>query len=187
LEAGHRAGGGGGGVLGPAAAQHGSHSGIDTEALGVVHVLVAGQPAIDRLAEEGPQAVLGVLPDAGVMQSTRRRVGQAQRVVEFAVGQESSVAGDRGAVEHQFDLAVEVHAQGVLVAVTHWVPRSFRQEVVGNAGFSGEKAQTPCRNDRIIWEMWANSSVRVTTRRPRRLPSTSCSSSGLMISRSPRS
>jgi hypothetical protein len=34
-------------------------------------------------------------------------------------------------------------------------PRSFQQEVVGIAGFSGEKAQTPCRNDRAIWEIRA--------------------------------
>jgi hypothetical protein len=50
-------------------------------------------------------------------------------------------------------LTVEINTQGVLVAVTHWVPLSFRQEVVGNAGFSREKAQTPCRNDRAIWEI----------------------------------
>jgi hypothetical protein len=39
------------------------------------------------------------------------------------------------------------------VAVTHWVPLSFQQEVVGNAGFCGELAQTLCRNDLAIWEI----------------------------------
>jgi hypothetical protein len=57
-------------------------------------------------------------------------------------------------VELQFHCAVELEAEGVIVAVTHWVPRSFQQEVVGNAGSSGAKAQTPCRNDRVIWEIW---------------------------------
>jgi hypothetical protein len=56
-------------------------------------------------------------------------------------------------VELQLDLAVEVNAQGVIVAVTHRVPRSFRQKAARNAGFSREKAQTPCRNDRAIWEI----------------------------------
>src|SRR5262249_37154429 len=37
----------------------------------------------------------------------------------------------------------------------HWVPLSFRQEVVRNAGFSGEMAQTPCRNRHAIWEIRA--------------------------------
>jgi hypothetical protein len=40
-------------------------------------------------------------------------------------------------VELQIDLAVEIDAQGVMVAVTHWFPLSFRQEVVENAGFPG--------------------------------------------------
>jgi predicted ester cyclase len=56
-------------------------------------------------------------------------------------------------MEFQFELAVEIEAEGVILAVTHGVPRSFRQEVVGNAGFSREKAQTPCRNGRAIWEI----------------------------------
>src|SRR5262249_55938201 len=87
------------------------------------------------------------------VQVGHRRTGQSEGIVEFAVGEESGVAGDGGAVELQLDLAVEIDAQGVILAVTHWVPLSFRQEVVGNAGFSGEKAQTPCRNDRAIWEI----------------------------------
>src|SRR5262249_18210058 len=103
--------------------------------------------------------MLGVLSGAGVVQAGRGRAGQFEGVVEFTVGEESGVTGDGRAVELQLDLAVEVKAQGVMVAVTHWVPRSFRQEWVGNAGFSGEKAQTPCRKPRFIWEMWVHTSV----------------------------
>ena len=67
LEAGHLAGGGCRVVLGPAA-DHGPHGGIEAEAFGVVDILVAGQPAVDRLAQQGAQAVLGVLSGAGVVQ-----------------------------------------------------------------------------------------------------------------------
>src|SRR5262249_1444230 len=101
---------------------------------------------------EGQQAVLGVLSGARIKQAADRHRGQAEGVVEFAIGEESGVAGDGGPVELQLDVTVEVNAQGVIVAVTHWVPRSCRQEVVRNAGFSGVNAQTPCRNDRSIWE-----------------------------------
>jgi hypothetical protein len=97
--------------------------------------------------------VLGVLPGAGVVQAARRGAGQSEGVVEFPVGEESGVTGDRGAMELQFDLAVELYAQGVIVAVTHWVPLSFRQKMVRNAGFSGEKAQTPRRNCQAIWDI----------------------------------
>jgi hypothetical protein len=111
------------------------------------------------LAEESQQAVLGVPSRADVVQAAGRGVGQSQGVVEFPIDEEPGVTGNGRAVELQFDLTVEVNAQGVILAVTHWVPLSFRQEVVGNAGFSREKAQTPCRNDRTIWEIRVNSSV----------------------------
>src|SRR5262249_22967414 len=97
--------------------------------------------------------VLGVQSGAGVVQAAGRGAGQAQGVVEFTVGEESGVTGDGRAAELQLDVTVEVNAQGVLLAVTHWVPRSFRQEVVRNAGCFREMAQTPCRNDRAIWEI----------------------------------
>src|SRR5262249_54869412 len=119
----------------------------------VVNIFVAGQAAVDRLPQQGEQAVLGVLAGPGILQIPRRRAGQLKGIIEFTVGEESSVAGDGGPVELQLDLAVKIDAQGVIGAVTHWVPLSFRQGKVRNAGFSGEKAQTPCRNDRVIWEI----------------------------------
>jgi hypothetical protein len=96
--------------------------------------------------------VLGVLSGACVVQAGGGVACQCEGVIELAVGEESGIAGDGRAVKFQLELAVEIEAEGVMVAVTHWVPRSFQQEVVGNAGFSGENAQTPCRNDRAIWE-----------------------------------
>jgi hypothetical protein len=91
------------------------------------------------LAKESQQAVRGVLPRAGVKQVARGRAGQSEGVVEFPIGEESGVTGNSRAVELQLDVTVEVNAQGVMLAVTHWVPRSFRQEVVGNAGFSRKR------------------------------------------------
>jgi hypothetical protein len=101
--------------------------------------------------------VLGVLPRAGVNQAARGRASQSESVVEFTIGKESGITGNGRAVELQLDLTIEIDTQGVILAVTHWVPLSFRQEVVGNAGFSREKAQTPCRNNRAIWEIRAQS------------------------------
>jgi hypothetical protein len=78
------------------------------------------------LAEEGEQAVLRVLSGAGVVQGGRRCADQSEGIVEFEVGEESGVTGDSRAVKLQLDLAVEFDADGVVLAVTHWVPRSFR-------------------------------------------------------------
>ena len=116
-------------------------------------VFVAGQSAVDGLTEEDQQAVLSVRPRAGVVQAARSRAGKSEGAVEFTIGEESGIAGDGLAVELQLDLAVEIDSQGLLLAVTHWVPLSFRQGRVRIAGFSREKAQTPCRNSRAIWEI----------------------------------
>ena len=151
---------GGLGVLG-AAADHARHRGIEAEALGVVDIFIACQAAVDRLPQQRRQGVLGVLPGPRILQAARGRAGQPEGVIEFPIGEESGVTGDGGPVKLQFDFAVEIDADGVVLAVTHWVPRSFRQEVVGNAGFSEEKAQTPCRNDRVIWEIRGKASCSV--------------------------
>jgi hypothetical protein len=41
-------------------------------------------------------------------------------------------------VEFQLELAVEIEAHGVMVAVTRRIPQSFQQDVFGNAGFPGK-------------------------------------------------
>jgi hypothetical protein len=105
------------------------------------------------LVKESQQAVLGVLAGAGVVQAAGRGAGQSQGIVEFTVGEQSGVTGHGRAVELQLDVTVEVNALGFIFAVTHGVPRSFRQEVVRNAESSGEMAQTPCRIDQTIWEI----------------------------------
>jgi hypothetical protein len=54
------------------------------------------------------EGVLGVLPGAGILQSARRRAGQTEGVIEFPIGEESSVTGDGGSMELQLNTAVEI-------------------------------------------------------------------------------
>src|SRR5262249_31349704 len=110
---------------------------------------------------------LRVLPGTRVVQAGRRGAGQREGVIEFPIGEESGIAGDGRAVELQLELAVEIESEGVIFAFTHWVPRLFPQEVVENAGFSGQKAQTPCRNDRAIWEIRVHTDGTDTEQRQR--------------------
>src|SRR5262249_9512258 len=105
-------------------------------------------------------------PGPGILQAARRRASQPEGVIEFPIGEESGVTGDGRAVELQLDLAVELDAQEVILAVTHWVPLSFWQERGRNAGFSRVLAQIPCRKPRFIWEMWGQVSARARCRGP---------------------
>jgi hypothetical protein len=82
LEACHLTGGGCRLILGPAT-DHDPQRGIAAESLGIIDILVAGQPTVERLAQESQEAVLGVLPSARVVQAGRRGAGQCEGVIEF--------------------------------------------------------------------------------------------------------
>ena len=66
-------------------ADHPTHRGITAQPLGIVHVLVAGQPPKHRLAQRPRQPVATVLAGACVRERSSPRVGQAQRVIQLAV------------------------------------------------------------------------------------------------------
>jgi len=97
-------------ALGPAeplAADDGAHGGIAGEPLGVVDVLVAGQPAVDRLPQEAEQPVADVLPAPALGEGGCGRRGQAEGVVQLAVGEQTAVGGGPGPMELELEPTVE--------------------------------------------------------------------------------
>jgi len=83
------------------AADYPAHRGIAPEAVGIVHVLVAGQPPEHRLAQQADQQVSAILAGARIGERIGSRVGQAQRVIQFAIGQQPGIGGDCGAAKLQ--------------------------------------------------------------------------------------
>ena len=152
LEAADLAGRGGALVSGPAA-HHGSHGGIDAQALGVVDILVAGQSAVDRLPEERGEAVLRVLAGRVSCRTSRPVSVSCEAVVEFSVGQEPGVAGDVGAVEFKAEAAVELRPERLGPAVTHQKLLSWQQEESENPENPGRFAQILCQAQGFIWEI----------------------------------
>ena len=112
LEAAHLAGRGRRPVE-PLPADDGAHRRIAGEPLGVVDVLVAGEPAVDRLPQQAEQPVADVLPAPAFGEGRRGRRGQAEGVVQLAVGEQAAVGGDPGAVELELEAAVEGDPQGL--------------------------------------------------------------------------
>jgi hypothetical protein len=90
LEAAHLAGRGGRPGDCPVA-NNPAHRWITAQPLGVVHVLVAGQPPAHRLAQQAGQPMPTVLTGACVRQRFGTRVGQAQRVIQLAVSQQPGI------------------------------------------------------------------------------------------------
>ena len=59
------------------------------------------------------------------------QIGQPERVVQFAIGQQSGVGGDAVAVEFQLQAAVEIDPQRAVIRFTRWVfhPRAPKPSI----------------------------------------------------------
>jgi hypothetical protein len=99
--------------------------------------------------------VLRILAGSTVLQFPGRGAGQIEGVVEFAIGQESGIAGDLGPEEAEPETAVELGSQRLGRAVTHEVGSTNGQEVVGNPGIWRVPAQLSYRFRLLIWEIRA--------------------------------
>jgi hypothetical protein len=89
-------------------------------------------------------AVQSILSRSTVLQFTGGGAGEFEGVVEFAVGQQSGIAGDLGAEESEPETAVELGAKGLSLGVTHKDCPSFRWGAVRNPGITGVQAQLSC-------------------------------------------
>jgi hypothetical protein len=97
---------------------------------------------------------LSIRPGATVLQRTGRGVGQVEGVIEFAISEQSGIAGDLGTEEWEPETAVELESERLGWAVTHEVGSSNGQEVVGNPGICRVLAQLSRRFWLFIWEIW---------------------------------
>jgi hypothetical protein len=105
-----------------AVADHPAHRRITTQPLGVVHVLVAGQPPEHRLPQQAGQPMAAVLAGARIGEQVTGRVGQAESVIQLAIGQQPGVRRDRRAAKLQPQATVEIEPQRTPVRFT----RRFR-------------------------------------------------------------
>jgi hypothetical protein len=63
-----------------------------------------------------------ILAGAAIGEFVTGRVGQAQRVIQLAIGQQPGVGGDRSAAKLKHQAAVETEPQSALVRLTLRVP-----------------------------------------------------------------
>jgi hypothetical protein len=103
------------------AADHPAHRRIAAQPVGVVHILVAGQTAEYRLPQQPDQQVPSVPAGACLRQSLAAACAQSERVVQFTIGQQSAIGGDRRTVEPEHQAAVEIEPQRAPVRFTRRV------------------------------------------------------------------
>jgi hypothetical protein len=120
LEAAHLAGRGSSPFDRPIA-DHPTHRRVAAQPVGVVHILVAGQPPEHRLPQQPDQVMASVPAGARLGQSLATACGQGEHVIKFAIGQQSAVGGDRRTVEPEHQAAVEIEPQRAPVRFTRRV------------------------------------------------------------------
>ena len=86
----------------------GPHRRVSGEPLGIIHVFVSGQAAIDRLTKQAGQQVARVLAAPQVRQRRAAQISQVKNLVQLAIGQEPSVGGDLATVEFELQAVVEI-------------------------------------------------------------------------------
>ena len=86
--------------------------------LGVVDVLVSGQPPEHGLPQHTHERVPAVLTGAGVGEPFAGQSAKAERVVEFAIGEQTGVRRDDRTAKLQRQPAVEIEPQCLAVRFT---------------------------------------------------------------------
>jgi len=103
-----------------------------TQALGVVHILVSGKATKYRLPEQPGQCVPTILASACVGQHITRHHGQAECVVEFAIGQQPSIGSHHGAakLQHQAAVKMEPHPIPIHPSGSSSPPRAIHDKLL---------------------------------------------------------
>ncbi len=87
------------------------HDRVETEPVGIIHVVVAAKASENGLAELPDKIVATVLPTTGVRECVPGNLGQPDRIIQFPVGQQPSVGSDLGTVELKLEPTVKFQPQ----------------------------------------------------------------------------
>jgi hypothetical protein len=101
-----------------------AHRRIAAQPIGVVHILVAGEPSEDRLAQQAAQGVTTILASTCIGECFGTGLGQAHRVVQLAIGQQPRIGGDHAAAKLKQQTAVKIEPQSTPIRFTHRVRHS---------------------------------------------------------------
>ena len=97
------------------------HDWIETEPVGIVHVVVSAKASENGLAELPDKTVTTVLPATGVREDIPDNLAQSDRIIQFPVRQHPSVGRDLGTVELQLQPTVKIQPQNPVFRFTHRV------------------------------------------------------------------
>jgi hypothetical protein len=83
------------------------------QALGVVHILISGEPSKHRLPQQSDQRMAAVLPGPRIGEHVPGHCAETEGVVEFAVGQQPSIGRDARPSELKLPATVETEPESL--------------------------------------------------------------------------
>ena len=91
------------------------------QAFGVVHVIISGETPEHGLPKQPDQRMAAVPAGPRIGEHIAGHCAETEGVVEFAIGQQSGIGGDPGAMELQLHAAVEIEPERTIDRFTRWV------------------------------------------------------------------
>jgi len=107
------------------AANDPAHCRIVAQAFGVIHVFVAREAPEHGLPQQSDQRMPAVLASARVGKRFTRKFAQTERIIEFAIGKQSSIGCNDGSAKLQHHAAVEIKPENAVIRFT----RGVRHEI----------------------------------------------------------
>jgi hypothetical protein len=87
------------------------HRRVTAQPFGIVHVLVASEPSKDRLTQQTDERMPTIPAGACICKHITRHIGQAERIIQLAVGEQPRVGRDHGTTESKLQAEVEIEPQ----------------------------------------------------------------------------
>ena len=100
------------------AANNPAHRRIMAHPLGVIHVLIAGQPSEHGLSQHSHQRMAAIPASARLSENFGRHRGKTERIVEFPICEQSGVGGHHRSAELKQQAAVEIDPERPIVRST---------------------------------------------------------------------
>ncbi len=83
---------------------------VETEPVGIVHVVVPAKASENGLAELPDKTVATVLATTGVREYVPGNLSQSDRIIQFPVRQQPRIGSDLGTVELQLEPTVKIQS-----------------------------------------------------------------------------
>ena len=98
---------------------------VDSQPLGVIGILVSGQPSIYRLAKQCRHRVLGILARARILKNFLGQNRQSHHFIHLSEKQQTAITGYFCALEFQLHTGVKLDPQDLFFALTYQVSPFF--------------------------------------------------------------